>query len=43
MVAYGKANPGKLALGNSGVGGVAHLTGFVLAKHWGIDWKYVPY
>jgi tripartite-type tricarboxylate transporter receptor subunit TctC len=43
LVAYGKANPGKLALGNSGVGGVAHLTGFVLAKHWGIDWKYVPY
>lgn len=43
LVAYAKANPGKLALGNSGVGGVAHLTGIVLAKHWGIDWKYVPY
>jgi tripartite-type tricarboxylate transporter receptor subunit TctC len=43
LVAYAKANPGKLAFGNSGVGGVAHLTGFVLAKHWGITWKYVPY
>jgi tripartite-type tricarboxylate transporter receptor subunit TctC len=43
LVAYAKANPGKLAFGNSGVGGVAHLTGYVLAKHWGIDWKYVPY
>jgi tripartite-type tricarboxylate transporter receptor subunit TctC len=43
MVAYAKANRGKLALAHSGVGSVGNLTGFVLAKHWGIDWKYVPY
>jgi tripartite-type tricarboxylate transporter receptor subunit TctC len=43
LVAYAKANPGKLALAHSGVGSVGHLTGYVLAKHWGIDWKYVPY
>jgi len=43
LVAYAKANPGKLALGNSGVGNTNHLTGILLAKHWGIDWKYVPY
>jgi tripartite-type tricarboxylate transporter receptor subunit TctC len=43
LVAYAKANPGKLALGHSGVGNANHLTGIVLAKHWGIDWKYVPY
>jgi tripartite-type tricarboxylate transporter receptor subunit TctC len=43
LVANAKANPGKLALGHSGVGSVGHLTGYVLAKHWGIDWKYVPY
>ena len=43
MVAYAKANPGKLALAHSGVGSVGHLTGIVLAKHWGINWKYVPY
>jgi tripartite-type tricarboxylate transporter receptor subunit TctC len=44
MVAYAKANPGKLALAHSGVGSVGHLTGYVLAKHWGgINWKYVPY
>jgi tripartite-type tricarboxylate transporter receptor subunit TctC len=43
LVAHAKANPGKLALGHSGVGNANHLTGIVLAKHWGIDWKYVPY
>jgi tripartite-type tricarboxylate transporter receptor subunit TctC len=43
LVAYAKANPTKLALAHSGVGSVGHLTGYVLAKHWGIDWKYVPY
>ena len=43
MVAWGKANPGKLTLAHSGVGSVGHLTGFVLAKHWGINWKYIPY
>lgn len=43
MVAYAKANPGKLNLAHSGIGSVGHLTGFVLAKHWGINWKYIPY
>jgi tripartite-type tricarboxylate transporter receptor subunit TctC len=43
MVAYAKANPGKLAVANSGIGNTNHLTGILLAKHWGIDWKYVPY
>ncbi len=43
MVAYAKANPGKLAIANSGIGNTNHLTGILLAKYWGIDWKYVPY
>ena len=43
LVAYAKANPGKLAIANSGIGNTNHLTGIRLAKHWGIDWKYVPY
>lgn len=43
MVAYAKANPGKLNLAHSGVGSVGHLTGIVLGKHWGINWKYIPY
>jgi tripartite-type tricarboxylate transporter receptor subunit TctC len=43
LVAYAKANPGKLNLAHSGVGSIGHLTGFILAKHWGINWKYIPY
>jgi tripartite-type tricarboxylate transporter receptor subunit TctC len=43
LVAYGKANPGKLTIANSGIGNTNHLTGILLAKHWGIDCKYVPY
>ena len=43
MVAYAKANPGKLNLAHSGIGSVGNLTGIVLAKHWGITWKYIPY
>ena len=43
MVAYAKANPGKLNLAHSGIGSVGHLTGIVLAKHWGITWKFIPY
>jgi tripartite-type tricarboxylate transporter receptor subunit TctC len=43
LVSYAKANPGKLAVANSGIGNTNHLTGILLAKHWGIDWKYVPY
>jgi tripartite-type tricarboxylate transporter receptor subunit TctC len=43
LVAYAKANPSKLNLGHSGVGNANHLTGIVLAKYWGITWKYIPY
>ncbi len=41
LVAFAKS--GKATLAHSGVGSVGHLTGFVLAKNWGINWKYVPY
>jgi len=43
LVAYAKANPGKLAVANSGVGALNHITAVALAKHLGIDWKNVPY
>jgi tripartite-type tricarboxylate transporter receptor subunit TctC len=43
LVDYGKANPGKLAVANSGVGALNHITGVTLAKHLGIEWKNVPY
>lgn len=43
FVAHAKANPGKLNLAHSGVGSANHLTGIVLAKHFGFTWEYVPY
>ncbi|MCL4802419.1 MAG: tripartite tricarboxylate transporter substrate binding protein [Burkholderiales bacterium] len=43
FVAHAKANPGKLNLAHSGIGAANHLTGIVLAKHFGFTWEYVPY
>lgn len=43
LVAYGKANPGKLAYGTGGVGTVGHLAGEVLAARAGISLLHVPY
>ncbi|MGU3494168.1 Bug family tripartite tricarboxylate transporter substrate binding protein [Xanthobacteraceae bacterium A53D] len=43
LVAYAKANPGKLAAANSGLGGLNHVAAVALAKQLGIDWKTVPY
>jgi tripartite-type tricarboxylate transporter receptor subunit TctC len=40
---YAKANPGKLAVATSGVGGMNHITSIQVAKGLGIDWKMVPY
>lgn len=43
LVAYAKANPGKLAVANSGVGALNHITAVALARTLGIEWKNVPY
>jgi tripartite-type tricarboxylate transporter receptor subunit TctC len=43
MVAYAKANPGKLAYGSSGVGTANHLAGEMLAAVAGIELIHVPY
>lgn len=43
LVAYAKANPGKLAVANSGVGAANHITAVQMAKELGIQWKNVPY
>jgi tripartite-type tricarboxylate transporter receptor subunit TctC len=43
LIAYSKANPGKLNVGNSGVGSVQHLTSLVIQKKRGIAWGHVPY
>jgi tripartite-type tricarboxylate transporter receptor subunit TctC len=43
MVAFGKANPGKLRYSSSGVGSAPHLAMAVVAKATGIDLVHVPY
>ncbi|WP_029002532.1 Bug family tripartite tricarboxylate transporter substrate binding protein [Azorhizobium doebereinerae] len=43
FIAYAKANPGKLAVANSGVGALNHITAVIIAKQLGISWKNVPY
>ena len=43
LVAYAKANPGKLSYGHSGAGGSQHLTGELLKRMAGIDMVGIPY
>jgi tripartite-type tricarboxylate transporter receptor subunit TctC len=43
LVAYAKANPGKVAVANSGIGGMNHVTPIRIGKALGIEWKNVPY
>lgn len=43
LVAYAKANPGKLSCGSSGTGGLIHLTCEMFKSAAGIDVLHVPY
>lgn len=43
LIAYAKANPGKLSFGSSGVGAAAHLTSELLKYTAGIEMVHVPY
>ena len=43
LVAYGKANPGKLHFGSSGIGAASHLSGELFKSKAGIDMMHVPY
>ena len=43
LVAYAKANPGKISFGSSGVGAAAHLTTELLKQTAGLDMVHVPY
>ena len=43
LIAYAKANPGKLSYGSSGVGTVNHLVGELLKARAGIEIAHVPY
>jgi tripartite-type tricarboxylate transporter receptor subunit TctC len=43
LIAYAKANPGKLSYGSSGTGSPHHLAGVLLAQKTGVDIQHVPY
>ncbi|MCC6211043.1 MAG: tripartite tricarboxylate transporter substrate binding protein [Burkholderiales bacterium] len=43
LVAYAKANPGRLNYGSAGAGGITHLAGELLKGEAGIDLVHVPY
>jgi len=43
LIAYGKANPGKISFGSSGVGAAAHLTTELFKQAADIDMVHVPY
>ncbi len=43
LIAYGKANPGKLAFGSPGIGSSVHISGEVFKLATGIDMTHVPY
>lgn len=43
LVAYAKANPGKLSYGSTGVGSVFHLAGELFKQTTGVEIVHVPY
>jgi tripartite-type tricarboxylate transporter receptor subunit TctC len=43
LVAYAKANPGKVNFGSAGVGSVNHITGEYFARSAGITLMHIPY
>jgi tripartite-type tricarboxylate transporter receptor subunit TctC len=43
VIAYAKANPGKLSYGTSGTGSPHHLAGELLRQKTGVDITHVPY
>ena len=43
LIAYAKANPGKISFGSSGIGAAAHLTTELLKQTTGVDMVHVPY
>jgi tripartite-type tricarboxylate transporter receptor subunit TctC len=43
LVAYAKANPGKVAFGSAGMGASNHLSGELLKRSTGTDMVHVPY
>ena len=43
LIAYAKANPGKLSFGSSGAGSASHLSGALFAQMTGVEMLHVPY
>ncbi len=43
LIAYAKANPGKLTFASSGTGSVFHLTGEMFKSMTGVDMVHIPY
>ena len=43
FIAYGKANPGKIRFGSTGVGGSPHMAQLLFEKHAGIKMTHIPY
>jgi tripartite-type tricarboxylate transporter receptor subunit TctC len=43
LIAYAKANPGKLAYGSAGTGATTHLTGELFALVTGVKLQHIPY
>jgi len=43
LIAYGKANPGKVTMGNSGMGSVTHMVPLALASKAGMKITHVPF
>ena len=43
LIAFAKANPGKVAFASSGIGGAHHLSGEMLKLRTGIDIVHIPY
>jgi tripartite-type tricarboxylate transporter receptor subunit TctC len=43
LVAYGKANPGKLSFASSGSGASSHLAGVLFNQRAGTDFVHIPY
>lgn len=43
LLAYARANPGKLSYGSPGIGSSMHLTFETLKQHFGLDAIHVPY